>query len=139
MKVYKLTFRTPGIFLDDQFEAGKGKLYFEVRNSGTEEEFKPVEEFGVQMISEKNFKDPNSVVENLIVQEPEVPSRDDGKVTYYAILKEDQCLEYRIVAENCPDCWDFYRDSNKDSSWFIEGGRRGKILVGRGTFGNCGV
>ena len=130
MRVYKLSFRTPGIFLDDQFISRKGTLAFEVKKPNGD--WESVESAGIQVIPESKFK-ADSVVRELQTEAIAVPTRDAGTLTYYMLLGDTEELDYRIKAKNCPDCWDFYKDTGRDTEeWILDGSRRGWIVVGKG-------
>ena len=132
MRVYKLTFRTPGIFLDrDVF---KGGLAFEVKREG-EEGWIPFESAGILAIPEDKFTLNSVAVELRPVSTIEVPTRDKQNAIYYLVVPDGSYTEYRIVADHCPDCWDLFQETGRVDQIIDTNNRRGRIIVGRGSFG----
>ena len=132
MRVYRLTFRTPGIFLDrDVF---RGSLTFEVRKDG-ETEWTSIESAGIVAIPEDKFT-LNSVVMDLRPASTiDVPTRDKQNAIYYLVVPDGSYTEYRIVADHCPDCWDLYQETGRADQIIDTNNRRGRIIVGKGSFG----
>lgn len=129
MRVYKLTFRTPGIFLDR--EVFKGQLYFEIKKNGT---WMSVEQAGIQVVPEDRFR-LNSVILEPKFTTINVPTRDSQNVTYYMVVQDGAGYEFRIVADQCPDCWDFFQDTDRQDQIIDLENRRGRIIVGQGFIG----
>lgn len=127
MRVYKLSFRTPGVFLDREGNNFKGNLEFEVEKNG---EWVSAQEAGLQVISSSHFSD-NIVLQTLPVTELDVPTRDEGIKVYYLLIQDNDSWNFRLVATECPDCWDFFNEI--DPSKILEPNRTGKIIVGEGT------
>lgn len=134
MRVYRLTFRTPGIFLDR--EVFKGNLTFEVRKDG-EEEWKSVESAGILVIPEDKFTLNSVVVDLKPASVIDVPTRDKQNVTYYLVVPDSAYVEYRIIADHCPDCWDLFQETGRADQIIDTNNRRGKIIVGKGSFGEA--
>lgn len=139
MRVFKLKFRTPGIFLDEQGNNFKGDLIFEVKKEG-DTEWKSVEDYGIKVILEKNFK------VNTITNIPEfvstiskVPKRDEGELNYEIVIPDNDKYDYRIIATKCPDCYTLFRETHQVDRIIDTANPNGKIVVGQGTINKVQV
>lgn len=130
MKVIKLDLKTPGIFLDREGGSFEGTLEFEIKkgdrwvnvNSGSSD---------VKILSKPVTPGTVSTATALATKKLKVPERSEGTLEYYAIVADDATFEYRIVANPCPDCGDFFIDINEESR-LLSGSKWGPIQVGEG-------
>lgn len=137
MNVYKLTLKTPGIFLDKQGNPNfTGNLFFEINTQG--DEWKNVNDLeGIAIISEDNFDElPAVVPEVRLEQSIEVPSGDEGTRIYYVAIPASYfdstgVVNYRIVATGCVDCWEFFVDIGEPERVDMSN-KKGRIIVGEG-------
>lgn len=132
MRVYKLSFRTPGIFLDEEGNNFTGNLTFEVETG--EGIWQEASEVGLQVIPADHFR-PNTAVTTLVTASIAVPKRNDGLREYYVLMEDDQKYNFRIVADHCPDCFDFFRETGQGEERILDNDRNGRIVVGTGFFG----
>lgn len=135
MRVFKLQFRTPGIFLDR--ETFKGKLYFEV-DQRDGQGFVPVENTGILVLPEDRYRANAVVTDARFTSTIEVPTRDSQNAIYYMIVGEGtaNAIDFRIVADQCPDCWDLFQETHQEDKILEPTNRKGRIIVGQGTIGN---
>lgn len=133
MRVYKLSFRTPGIFLDEQGNNFKGTLVFEIRKPG-ETEWKSVEDYGIKVIPDANFRI-NSItdVPGFVDTINKVPKRDEGILKYEIVIPDADTYEYRIIATKCPDCYTLFNESGMEDRIEEPGNPNGRLIVGQGT------
>lgn len=119
MRVYRLTFRTPGIFLDEEGNNFRGRIYLELKNG---DDWVSPESLGIQVLPE-DFP-LNKVVGSYQTASLALPKRGDGTRIFNILLPdsvEEEPRKYRIVVEDCLDCYTLIE----------EGGYEGSILDSR--------
>lgn len=132
MRVFRLNLRTPGIFLDREGNDFKGTLEFQMRihrEGENTDDWKKPEELGIKVIGLDKV---NSVSTTLVLKELNVPTRDEGKREFDIIVPDTDSYDYRILATNCPDCWNLFKEI-KQGEILDSDDKRGRIVVGSGT------
>lgn len=136
MRVFKVSFRTPGIFLDREGNEFRGSLEFELKpldSADIPENWKKPSDLGIKVIAHENFQ-VDTITPTLRIGEITVPTRGDGTKDYEIIIPDTAGYEYRIVATKCPDCWDLFDEGTEEERNKIidKGDRNGRIIVGKG-------
>lgn len=136
MRVFRLSLRTPGIFLDREGNDFKGTLEFQLRRHSTapvdEGDWETPENLGI-IVTEVVV--PDVVSENIpTVNKVVVPARDEGRKDFDIVIPDEVQYDYRIVATNCPECWTFFEETGRGTI-LDSNNRKGRIIVGNGTIG----
>lgn len=136
MRVFRLSLRTPGIFLDREGNEFKGALEFQLREHSEapvdEGDWKTPENLGI-MVTEVVPLD--FISENVPeVNKISVPARDEGRKEFDIVIPDTAVYDYRIVATNCPECWTLFEETGRGVI-LDTGDRKGRIVVGNGTIG----
>lgn len=135
MKVYKLTFRTPGTFLDEDGNNFRGTLTLELSEDASD--WKSPEDLGLKVFSDEDFQVDSINAKPLTILSPvPVPKRNEGTVICYILLPDNTMYQYRIVATKCPDCYDLFKNYDYPDTEILDEDRNGRIVIGKGTIGS---
>ena len=108
---------------------GGGEDVSEQPEGENTDDWKKPEELGIKVIGLDKV---NSVTTTLVLKELNVPTRDEGKREFDIIVPDTDSYDYRILATNCPDCWNLFKEI-KQGEILDSDDKRGRIVVGSGT------
>lgn len=104
MKVVRVSFRTPGVFIQGQVE-----LEMQVKPTGSRpEDWTAIEnESRIKVLAESVSPSPEgtgSFVGSIETQSVEVPHVGESIKTYDLLMKDGETWEYQVLAKNCFNC-----------------------------------
>lgn len=137
--IFRLNFRTTGIYLDRQDWYQANNLILQFRDNGSSWVTLPKGSSKVKLSGSAetiynvnpNWTDGASIESSSFAGIP--PRGEDREI---AILVPDvtrlDSLEYRVVGKNCIDCWEFYKNSDQSDRALdesVDGGENCAVLA----------